>query len=153
VAVIQDPSTALFPDMPQNAVEQVDCDYVIPLPQVAGVLSKLAVADRVATIVEELMTKTLLDIKCPECGGPLWEERQGRIVEFRCRVGHAYSPGALKEEQREAVERVLWSSVVTLQDAAEVSGKLRNEPNPESSPEGREIREKAEAIKRMLPRV
>ena len=28
---------------------------------------------------------------CPECGGVLWELKNGELMRFRCRVGHAYT--------------------------------------------------------------
>jgi hypothetical protein len=33
----------------------------------------------------------------------------GMIVEYRCRVGHAYSPLGLKEEEHNAAEKALWT--------------------------------------------
>jgi hypothetical protein len=36
----------------------------------------------------------LIEGACPECRGPLTEVRDGDIVEFRCLVGHRYSPVA-----------------------------------------------------------
>ena len=32
---------------------------------------------------------------CPECNGPLWETDVGRSLQFRCHVGHSYSPDSL----------------------------------------------------------
>lgn len=92
LAVVQDPATARFPSMPENALECVDVDYVAPLEGIAKRLHTLAMTERAATAVEEPLERNLVDLTCPECRGPVWEERQGRIVEYRCRVGHAYSP-------------------------------------------------------------
>jgi len=50
--VVQDPSTALFKSIPNNAIGQVDTDFVPP-EQVAGVISTLAMTDRIAKIEEE----------------------------------------------------------------------------------------------------
>jgi two-component system chemotaxis response regulator CheB len=151
VAVVQEPSTAVFPSMPQNAIKHVQADYIIPLQQIGGVLSMLAATDRSSREVEESMQKTLMEIKCPECAGPLWEERQGSIVEYRCRVGHAYSPLALKEEQQEVVERSLWASIITLQNAAQLSDQLAGELGPESLEDAAKKRAQATVINEMLP--
>ena len=48
----------------------------------------------------------------------LWEERQRTIVKYRCRVGHAYSPLAM------AQEKTLWSTLVALEEAAEIAGHI-----------------------------
>ena len=108
--------------------------------------------DRDAIEVPEPMEKTLLETKCPDCSGPLWEERQGRILEYRCRVGHAYSPLALEEEQQNVVEKALWTSVITLENAASMAARLQPELSSASVKDGREKREHAVAIKRMLGR-
>jgi hypothetical protein len=39
--------------------------------------------------------------------GPLREERQGKIVEFACRVAHRYTPLAMEGEHQSTVERSL----------------------------------------------
>ena len=48
---------------------------------------------------------------CPECGGALWELRDGELVRYRCRVGHAYSEDAMVEAQADAVEAALWAAL------------------------------------------
>jgi two-component system chemotaxis response regulator CheB len=56
---------------------------------------------------------------CPECSGPLWELKEGQIVRYRCRVGHAYSEDAMVLEQGSAVEAALWSALEALEERAE----------------------------------
>ena len=96
------------------------------------------------------MERTLLETKCPECAGPLWEERQGSIVEYRCRVGHAYSPLALKEEEEEAIEKSLWASLITVENAADLSEKLAPELGPAGAQDAREKRARANALREMI---
>ena len=111
IAVVQDPATALCPSMPENALERVDVDHVAPLHGIAELVHALATTERASTEVkEEAIERKLVDLRCPECRGPIWEERQGRIVEFRCRVGHAYSPFAFLKDYQDTVERTLWST-------------------------------------------
>jgi two-component system chemotaxis response regulator CheB len=40
--IVQDPETALFPAMPQNALAYVDVDYVVALENIPGLLTRLA---------------------------------------------------------------------------------------------------------------
>ena len=56
---------------------------------------------------------------CPECSGPLWEVSEGEIVNYRCRVGHAYSEYSMMIEQGSAVEAALWSALEALEERAE----------------------------------
>ena len=41
VAIVQDPETAQHPDMPRNAIQYVDVDYVAPPDKIAGLLRRL----------------------------------------------------------------------------------------------------------------
>jgi two-component system chemotaxis response regulator CheB len=40
VAIVQDPSEALYPDMPHYAMDHAAVDYVLPLDQMAEMLKK-----------------------------------------------------------------------------------------------------------------
>jgi two-component system, chemotaxis family, protein-glutamate methylesterase/glutaminase len=150
VAIAQDPKTALFPNMPLHAIKLVDVDYVTPLREIAALASKLATMDGDATERDEPMERLASGLTCPECRGPLVEERQGRIVEYRCRVGHAYSPIAMIEEHRETVERSLWASVVALEEAADIAEQLGSELGTQSSDEAKINRNQAKALKEIL---
>jgi two-component system chemotaxis response regulator CheB len=41
VTIVQDPKTAEHPDMPRNAIQYVDVDYVVPMDKITGLLSTL----------------------------------------------------------------------------------------------------------------
>ena len=56
---------------------------------------------------------------CPDCSGTLFLVKHGRLVQFRCRIGHLYSPEAMLEAQKENVERSLWTAVRALEEQAE----------------------------------
>jgi two-component system, chemotaxis family, protein-glutamate methylesterase/glutaminase len=150
VTVVQEPSSALFPTLPQNAIQHVQTDYVLPPEQIAEIVAKLAVTDRAVKIIEEPMERKLLESTCPECAGPFWEERQGSIVEYHCRVGHTYSPLTLKDENQDSVERSLWASVVALENAAVLSDRLVAVLGPDSAREAEHMRAQAQAIREML---
>jgi two-component system chemotaxis response regulator CheB len=64
---------------------------------------------------------------CPECSGTIWESRQGPLLHFHCRVGHAYSPESFLEEQTSAVERTLWAAIRLLEERAAFAGHLAKE--------------------------
>ena len=150
VAVIQDPATAQFPSMPQNAIKHIQSDYIAPVEEIAGIVVRLATSERIARSWEDPMERLLLENQCPECAGPLWEERQGAIVQYRCRVGHVFSPLALKEEEHDAVEKSIWASIIKLENAAALSERLISELGEEAARDGREKREQALRLKKML---
>lgn len=46
IAIVQEPKTAAFPDMPQNALSYVDADYVLPPGKIGPVLAELTNSHR-----------------------------------------------------------------------------------------------------------
>lgn len=61
---------------------------------------------------------------CPECGGVLWELKDGEMIRFRCRVGHAYTSETLTTEQALTVEHALWSALRALEEQAAVRRRM-----------------------------
>ena len=45
LAVVQSPDDAMFPDMPRNAIKNVDVDYVAPLARIAAILVALTAVE------------------------------------------------------------------------------------------------------------
>jgi two-component system chemotaxis response regulator CheB len=145
IAIVQSPEEALYPGMPNNAIENVKVDYVLPLAGIASLLTKLAheqpeplakpLSEKVEyeTDIVEFDMETVEDpnrpgmlstLVCPECGGSLWEITEGDILRYRCHVGHAYSAETLKAEQTEALENALWVALRTLEDNATLARRL-----------------------------
>jgi hypothetical protein len=60
----------------------------------------------------------------PECHGPLWETKAGPSLQFRCHVGHAYSPDSLLADHADGLERALWSAVRTFDERAGLLRRL-----------------------------
>lgn len=154
VAVVQNPDEAMFNGMPRSAVENVDCDWVVPLAEIGPTLVRLATTPLVPLTPSEEAEATLLDamkretdiiemdpqamqqderpgtpspFSCPECGGVLLELKdngQPDFFRFRCRTGHAYSPDSLIAEQSEALEEALWAALRALEESAVLARRL-----------------------------
>jgi len=144
VAIVQDPHTAEQPEMPHNALQYADVDYVLELPDIAPLLVKLAAQKSqppAAATADDMPLKPSqdasiqkghpLEATCPDCGGPLSEVQDGRLHQFRCLVGHTYSPRSLLEAHSSAEERALWNAVVKLEEAAEMVRHLSADVPPE----------------------
>jgi two-component system chemotaxis response regulator CheB len=140
IVMAQDPASAMFPSMPTSAVSNVPLDYVGPPAELARALVELVRTpapditlpppppewDDETRIAESAMPSefsrernhpgTPASFGCPECGGTLWEIRDGDRPRFRCRVGHAYSPETLAAEQGRAVEAALWVALRALEE-------------------------------------
>ncbi len=148
VAVVQDPSTALFPSMPENALERVPDAVVASLPEMAGVLAELVKEEvpensgrkedpltqsetgfaklNMSEIDNEIHPGNPSQFACPECGGVLWEINQEGFLRFRCRVGHAYTTQYLQAEQRQAIEAALWSALRALEENVSLYRRMAN---------------------------
>ena len=61
---------------------------------------------------------------CPECGGTLWERSHGKLLRFRCHVGHAYSSESLVAEQAENLESTLAVALRALEENAALHRRL-----------------------------
>lgn len=155
LAIVQDPDDALFPGMPENALEYVDVDHRLPLSDITPLLARLAreevaakPAEKGASAVnDEIEQETnaaalfpaatgksgnnppgeISAYSCPECQGPLWEMQEGKLLRFRCRVGHAFTAESMLAEKSEMLENALWSALNTLEESAALSRRLTAE--------------------------
>jgi len=93
ITVVQEPKDAAYPDMPQNALNNVKVDYCIAIAEMGSLLEKLThqprgefkpiprdvrteavIAERVLSDVAEVNSLgEQVPYNCPNCGGVLWE--------------------------------------------------------------------------------
>jgi two-component system chemotaxis response regulator CheB len=138
LAVVQDPEEADYPSMPESALRHVAVDHVLPIAGIGPLLDQLARAplpEPLPPSPEEEMGKSDLEIEdeqkgapsgltCPDCSGVLWERADGKLVHFRCRTGHAFSPESLAARQAETLEGALWAAVRSLEENASLARRL-----------------------------
>lgn len=143
VTVAQDPEDAESPRMPASAVVFAKPDFVKPLAEIGPLLTDLVEghrqkrgkpirskpADRTLSMAEGRredvkVLGTPSAFTCPDCNGTLWELEDGDVLQYRCRVGHAYSAESMLEAESDALERALWAAVRTLEESAVVSRRI-----------------------------
>ncbi len=132
VAIVQDPATAIAPDMPRSVLARIPVDHVVKPAELPGLLSRLArqpAAEpaRPTRAIDALEGRTngaRAELVCPACHGVLTETEVGGFRHYRCHVGHAFSLESLVHEQSEDVERALWSAVRSLEEGAALSGRV-----------------------------
>lgn len=145
-AVVQAPEDALFPSMPQSAIDHIPVDHIVKLDHMAVLLNELVHRTPLAeeiVVPDDAMKEVeyaevdmarigdagshpgvLAPFGCPDCGGTLWEVREGELVRFRCRVGHAWSSEALLARQSETLDAALWTALRALEESAALSQQL-----------------------------
>src|SRR5437667_116995 len=63
-------------------------------------------------------------LTCPECGGSLWERRDGKVSRLQCHVGHSYTAPSLLAEKGEELESVLWTALRALEENADLRRRM-----------------------------
>jgi two-component system chemotaxis response regulator CheB len=152
LTVVQEPAEALFPGMPESALAHVAVDHCLPAAELGPLLARLARepapeegAFPVPRDLELEVQRTargwrrpdtgepveppgnLTPLSCPECGGPIWEQRDGDLVRFRCQTGHAFTAESMLDGQADAVEEALWAALNTLQENVRLSRSLADD--------------------------
>ncbi len=147
IAIAQDPDEALYGEMPRSAIENVGMDYVLPVADIAALLNRLVrepvqspqkegpVAGEIENEQDQIeMNQAEMEagdrpgrpspFSCPECGGVLWETEDGKLVRYRCRVGHAFAPESLLDAQSAAMEDAIWAALRALEEKVDLANRL-----------------------------
>jgi two-component system, chemotaxis family, protein-glutamate methylesterase/glutaminase len=151
VAIIQDPKDAFEAGMPRAAHDIAGADYVVPLAQMASLLTDLtrrperSESSTMAEPREPMEEKINADMEaqaadarrgqqsvftCPECGGPMWQMSEQQLVQFSCHVGHRFYGEELMTEQSEALEAALWNAVRIFKEQAILARQLAASRRP-----------------------
>jgi two-component system, chemotaxis family, protein-glutamate methylesterase/glutaminase len=167
-AIVQDPREAVASAMPKSALRHVAVDHSLRLADIGPLLVRLASERIVPDSVEpripverqsmkpEEMTDTFgppTHLVCPDCNGSLWESKTGNSLQFRCHVGHIFSPESLLHGHAEELEHNLWSALRTLEEQAALLRRLaRVAPSaePDFETRARQCEQDAEAIRKLL---
>ncbi|HEV7965756.1 MAG TPA: chemotaxis protein CheB [Actinoplanes sp.] len=145
VTIVQDPEDALCGSMPRAAIARRRPDYVARAAEIGGLLSGLITMplpeqlptalgdarldDEVAmSDFADITTDQLLTVPagygCPSCGGGLFELEQTPAPRYRCRIGHAWSPESLLDEQAVTTEGALWMALRALEEKSALSRRM-----------------------------
>jgi two-component system, chemotaxis family, protein-glutamate methylesterase/glutaminase len=147
--VAQHPDDALFPAMPLNAIQAGVVDHQVAAIDVGALLAKLAdreieerdmepdesmelenriaMGRRFSTSFDAEALGPPSGYTCPDCNGSLMTVSENN---YRCRVGHAWSGGALLKARDDEVEGALWVALRSLQEKAKLSRKLAENVGP-----------------------
>jgi two-component system chemotaxis response regulator CheB len=180
VTIVQDPGEARFASMPENALRNDSPQYVLSVRQMGARLVELVANGRPPSAskahpdsnlnnevkVAEIDMSAIKHDKpgvpsvysCPECNGTLWEVREGKLLRFRCRVGHAYGAESLLASKNEELETALWTALRTLEEKAALHHRLSEQAAGRRSPRvakhfqqtAEELHRQAQVIRHLL---
>jgi len=139
----QSPEDALFPTLPTKAREAGVLDRQAAVADIGAVLKELshrailelntepdaamelenriAMMPRFATAFDSQELGLASGYTCPDCNGSLVSIDEGN---FRCRVGHAWTPDSLLAARDGEVEGALWVALRSLQEKAKLARQL-----------------------------
>ncbi|MBO0952944.1 chemotaxis protein CheB [Fibrella forsythiae] len=135
LALVQDPSEAQVPSMPNSAIQHVAIDYKGSLVELAARLTQLVeqqigpaakpamkddeqLKQEICIAADDTAAGLLMaqfgspsSFSCPECHGVLTKLTQETIIRYRCHTGHAYSASTLLAALTENVEDNLYKAI------------------------------------------
>lgn len=143
VTIGQKPEDALFSALPATAANAGVLDYQVTAANVGTLLgdlaqreidptepdpdpaldleNRIAMASQFATALDAEELGAASGYTCPDCNGSLATVSEGN---FRCRVGHAWSPDSLLAARNNEVETALWVALRSLREKAGLARKL-----------------------------
>ncbi|MBD2018865.1 chemotaxis protein CheB [Leptolyngbya sp. FACHB-36] len=146
VALVQDPNEALFDGMPNSAIAATKVDHILTASEIGAYVetlvqepvaedssmtndgleqeARIVAEDKAARERGEQASGSPSPLTCPDCGGVLWELRDGKQLRYRCHTGHAYSVDSLASEQADALETALWSAIRVLEERAALARRM-----------------------------
>jgi two-component system, chemotaxis family, protein-glutamate methylesterase/glutaminase len=145
VAIVQDPADAPYPEMPRNALRAFEPDHCLNLREIERLLSRLPSPDSGGVAMKGKKTAKGSSAKpagdkasrkteclpapvvCPECQGPIWEKRNGKVTHFECLVGHRYTLDSFLAAQSEEIETSLWVALRALEERINLEDRLADE--------------------------
>jgi two-component system chemotaxis response regulator CheB len=142
--MVQDPSEALFPDLPNNVLAHMHVDYCLRVEDLARQLVQ-QVKTRVGQefpppddLIEEdisvdaytsqVPTRQVrgeaAGLSCPECGGTLWEHTQGSLTRYQCHIGHGFTEQSLLAGKSNTLDQALWTAFRLMEERGALLRKL-----------------------------
>ncbi len=128
LAIVQDPSTSLYPEMPLAASNAFAVDHIAPPDDIPGLLRRLLferivpsgepVGNPTSKAMDELEQPVALT--CPECGGALREVEGTTVKQYRCHIGHAFGVEEVAAGQAEKVENAIGVAIRVLNERVEL---------------------------------
>lgn len=132
LAIVQDPATSLYPEMPLSASNAFAVDYIAPPEDIPGLLRRLLfervppsgepAGNPTSKAMDELEQPVALT--CPECGGALRDVEGTTVKQYRCHLGHAFGAEEVAVGQAEKVENAIGVAIRVLNERVELCRQM-----------------------------
>lgn len=153
ICIAQDPDDADHADMPRSVIVNVGVDHCLPVAGMGALLSELArakpapripppddvvieasIAQRVLSDLPSVETLgNQVPFNCPDCGGVLWQIKEGDLLRYRCHTGHAFTSAVLLTVQSAKIEETLWTALRMFEERQNLMATMNARPDGKSS--------------------
>jgi two-component system chemotaxis response regulator CheB len=151
--IIQDPSEAQYPDMPNAVLNILHPDYSVPVIKMGeailetirsnkkpktkippDILKEAEIAERVNISIDDMAGLGEHSMySCPDCGGGLWEIAENGETRYRCHVGHAFTSEGLLANMEASTESALWTALRIIEERRNLLKKLSDKEKQKGS--------------------
>lgn len=147
LAMVQAPRDAIAPEMPRNALLATAVDVTAPATELGEALLDMigrpagpgaqipadirlevaiAAGERAdSEIMQGISEPTALT--CPWCGGVLSAVRHGKLLRFRCQIGHAMTAERVAKQQAGRVDQALQVALRVIEERIELVTRLADD--------------------------
>jgi two-component system, chemotaxis family, protein-glutamate methylesterase/glutaminase len=137
IGIVQDPKTALYPDMPQSALDNVKVDFCMPVKEIGDLLAELVsksmprrgrAVPKEIRLEAEIAERVLSDVSVANhLGNQVPSIVRTAVVYFgrlpnprnigtACHTGHSFTAASLEGIQVEKIEETLWICLRMLEE-------------------------------------
>jgi two-component system, chemotaxis family, protein-glutamate methylesterase/glutaminase len=67
-------------------------------------------------------------LMCPDCGGIMWEIKDGELSHYRCHIGHAYTEETIAAGVDERLKRALATALRAVDERVALVSKMSEGP-------------------------
>jgi two-component system chemotaxis response regulator CheB len=147
ITVVQDPSDAAYAEMPTTALIRSQPDHVVGLAGMPALFEKLVrqPAGQAVPVASNLIYEVNIAsggrgsmsemdrigrrsvFTCPDCHGVMWEINEGKLVRYRCHVGHAYLAEVMSLALDENLKQAFGTALRALEERVALAGKLQEQ--------------------------
>lgn len=153
ITLVQDPSDAVYPEMPMTALNLAKPDHVVrladlparlkglvrepagkPLALPEGTKREVEIAWNGGSTIAPMDKIHELDrigrrsvLACPDCGGVMWEIREDDLLRYRCHAGHAYTAEVMGLALEDGLRRALASALRALEERIALARSLQEQ--------------------------
>lgn len=135
VTVVQDPSEAAYPSMPESAIRGFCVDYIVRVAELESLLTCLARGEGCLTGRDDITSEQKISgggQTCPECGGAMEKAHFAGLWEYRCHIGHRLGLKSMIAGKTKLVEQAMSVAMSQIEELTQLLEQMKSLPNSQA---------------------